>query len=263
MPLRLPREAGDDHPERPVASVSGLRPTTRSTARPAGSRRFDGTAFRAVFFFGWVLATPRETVYTVLARRGREELGMMTFDKATYDTLKSFGEAMKISEWFPLDGKVDASKAVSDVRTEFSVSKETAKAVLVSWGMKDGGTVEAWVPKAAFEEAPFEVTLRREVAGWKADGASDADVAERLRNSAKALREGEIREWEMRLEGIADLKGKQNDDYYDSRGAFHKRTINWDWSRRFYKDRIAEFKERAAVAEKIAEEIETQAGKRR
>lgn len=183
----------------------------------------------------------------------------MAYGKATYDTLKASGEAMRISEWFPLDGKVDASKAASDVRTGFSVSKETAKAVLVSWNMKDGGTVEAWVPKAAFEEAPFEFGLRRRVAAWKANGKSDAEAAEALRRDAEALKGDEIRLWERRLESLAGLKGKQNDDYYDIHGAFHKRTINWDWERRLCRERIAEFKERVAVAEKIAGELEANA----
>ena len=180
----------------------------------------------------------------------------MAFGKATYDTLKRFGEPMMISEWFPLDGKVDASKAASDVRTGFSVSKETAKAVLVSWKMKDGATVESWVPKAAFEEAPWEFRLRRMVARWKASGKSNAEMAERLRRDAEALKGDEIRLWETKLEGLAGLKGKQDDHYYDIRGVRHERTINWDWERRLCKEKIAEFKEIVAVSEKIASELE-------
>lgn len=180
----------------------------------------------------------------------------MAFGKATYDTLKVSGVLMKISEWFPLDGKVDASKAVSDVRTEFSVSKETAKAVLVSWKMKDGTTVESWVPKAAFEEAPWEARLRRRAAEKIAGGKSAAEVAEAMRRDAEALKGDEIRFWERRLESLAGLKGKQDDHYYDIHGVFHERTINWDWERRLCKDKIAEFKEIAAAAEKIAGELE-------
>lgn len=182
----------------------------------------------------------------------------MAFGKATYDTLRRFGEPMMISEWFPLDGKVDASKAASDVRTGFSVSKETAKAVLVSWNMKDGGTVEAWVPKAAFEEAPWEFRLRRMVARWKASGKSNAEMAERLRRDAEALKGDEIRLWETKLEGLAGLKGKQDDHYYDIHGVRHERTINWDWERRMCKEKIAEFKEIVAVSEKIASELEVE-----
>lgn len=180
----------------------------------------------------------------------------MAFGKATYDTLKVSGVLMKISEWFPLDGKVDASKAASDVRTGFSVSKETAKAVLVSWKMKDGTTVESWVPKAAFEEAPWETRLRRRAAEKIASGKSAAEVAETLRRDAEALKGDEIVWWERNLEGLAGKKGKQEDNYYDIHGVFHERTINWDWERRLCKEKLAEFKEIVAVSEKIASELE-------
>ena len=183
----------------------------------------------------------------------------MAFGKATYDTLKVSGVLMKISEWFPLDGKVDASKAASDVRTGFSVSKETAKAVLVSWKMKDGTAVESWVPKAAFEEAPWEVRLRRMVARKKASGKSDAEIAEGLRRDAESLKGDEIVWWERNLESLAGKKGKYDDSYYDIHGVFHERTRSWDWERRLCKEKIAEFKEIAAAAEKIASELETDA----
>ena len=193
----------------------------------------------------------------MLARRGKEAKAM-AFGKATYDTLKVSGEAMKISEWFPLDGKVDASKAASDVRTGFSVSKETAKAVLVSWKMKDGTTVESWVPKAAFEEAPWEARLRRRAAEKIASGKSAAEVAETLRRDAESLKADEIKWWERNLEGLAGKKGKYDDSYYDIHGAFHERTRSWDWERRLCKEKLAEFKEIVAACEKIAGELETE-----
>ena len=182
----------------------------------------------------------------------------MAYGKATYDTLKVSGVLMKISEWFPLGGKVDASKAASDVRTGFSVSKETAKAVLVSWKMKDGTAVESWVPKAAFEEAPWEARLRRRAAEKIARGESAAEVAKTLRSDAEALKGDEIVWWERNLESLAGKKGKYDDSYYDIHGVFHERTRSWDWERRLCKEKLAEFKEIVAACEKVASELEVE-----